>query len=166
MTEQIETTEASEEDIVTVAKVRDSLQTQMRRLKALARGDDIDARSVMHELHGTVMLLLGDIVDLIDRLEEHAEWASNEIDALQGASPTASQLNEEDADRICAFLDRVAAIGEQDDRWTDIREEALSLRGLIDDIRLTDDDEATTEDGEGDDAGDDDEAAPTNGATD
>jgi len=90
--------------------LRNDVRIQCRRLKAVAdkveKGtlEGYNVVGVLRELHGNVLPLLGDLIDFCDRLEQHASWASAEIETLRGDGENASQLSESDADRYVEFL--------------------------------------------------------------
>lgn len=131
------------EDEITLEALRQELKNQSRRLKRLADAGDVDAVAVLRELYGTALSLQGDFVEVLDRLEQHAEWASSEIDALRGSGELASQLIPEDADKIAGFVSRAIDSVLRDDQLSETDKQELEEQGrqvleLVAEVRLED----------------------------
>lgn len=150
MTEPIETEDVS------VPSVRFALKLAEARLKALGNAEDAqDGRMAMIELANTILPLASDLLVLVDRLEEHAEWATKKLDG----EIEESQLLPEDADRLQAYLQIVIDLAKDSVQSLDptsttaigfkkLMEEGAELVAFVDEIRIDDEDD---EDEEGDD---------------
>jgi hypothetical protein len=126
---------------VSVEDLRGSLKSQMRRIKKLADEGGVDTVAVLREIHQTVLPLIGDLSDLVDRLESHADWATGALNALTGDGAEASQLTPEDAERLHAYVRKTLELVIA----PDVLAEGQGLLELIDELRLEDvDDEAPT----------------------
>lgn len=152
-----------ETDDVSVPNARFALQLATTRMKALANSEEAaDGRMAISEIGNTVLPFLSDLLVLVDRLEEHAEWATKKLDG----EIEESQLLPEDADRIQAFVQIVIDLAKDSIQSLDptsttaigfkkLMDEGAELLEFVDDIRVDDDDDDEPDEGDGDDAPDD-----------
>lgn len=121
------------------------------RLKRLARSDTLTAQAVALELCSTILPLMGEQVDFIDRLEEHAEYVGDRLAAMEGES---SQLIAEDADKFEGYIEAVhqvvdASLAQMDptsqaaDSLRKLKELGDDLLESIDEMRIEDDPDET-----------------------
>lgn len=109
---------ADYDDDQPIETLQKDLEQQMRRLRQIASQDEVDPRTALTELHGTVLPLMRDILPYIVRLEDHAAWASETIEylstAVSGDDETSSQLAPVDAAKFKAFLSALIQSAEAD----------------------------------------------------
>ena len=139
------------------------IEGQMRRMKKLIEADTSPTgEDVLRTIYDTVLPLMLDHVGFTDRLEQHAEWASDEIENL-GGGEVSSRLTKEDAGRYRDYIAAVlrvcdaslAAAPEESEQATQLkilRESSLELQQLTDDIELLDDNYSGAVDGSAQDA--------------
>ena len=84
-------------------QLRAIIKREARRLAVLATNATLTPSQVLAEISHTILPLLGDTVEIMDRLENHAEWASGEIERL--GEDDESQLTAEDAARLMAYVE-------------------------------------------------------------
>lgn len=162
-TSEIDTAGVEVEETGSLAALARDIAIQRHRIKAVADKSEsgtapatLDALTVMRELHSNILPLMTDFVGFVERLEEHASWASDQITDLQDESETASQLNSEDAAKLRTFLSDVGTRlghvmvpdGLQREGLADLVSRSVELIELVDEIELTrqDDDDAQGDD--------------------
>lgn len=154
--------QTSDEDEIQLSVLEQDIKSQMRRLKSMLGGEGVSSETVLTELLHTVFPFMLDHLKLTDRLEEHAEWAGEQIDYLvSDQTPPSSQLLAEDADRFRMFIDKVVALcnatlselplGEETrSKRADLQaiaESGTELRSLVDELRVdADDDDRSADD--------------------
>ena len=137
------------EEQLSVEALTSDVATQVKKLRTICTRVEsgehqLASVEVMKELYVTVLPLVGDMLTIIGRLEDHAEWASEEIVKLGGGEQ--SQLDAEDASRLSAFLrwsiediEARAEGGEvrvEKEALVERAQEAKELLELIDEITL------------------------------
>lgn len=122
--------------------------------KNARNGADISIVDALN-LQGEVVMLLMDHLTHTKRMEDHAFWASEQLeniaDAVSGDSETSSQLHKSDAAKYVDFIDDVLIIvtericvltpegREPPDGLVKVRDKALELKKLTEDITLEED---------------------------
>lgn len=133
-------------------------------IKNARNGADVSIVDTLN-LQGEVVLLLMDHLTHTKRMEDHAVWASEQLDniadAVSGDSETSSQLHKSDADRYTSFLnealgfidDRIQVLtpegGEPPTGLVGLRQRAVDLLQLTEEITLQEESE-DEDDGDGD----------------
>ena len=152
-------------------QMRAIIKREARRLAVLAQNKELTAAQVLAEISGTVLPLLGDVNEISDRLENHAEWASGEIDRIAGDTAE-SQLLPEDAQKLDGFVDGCIEFFQQSYDHLDanqktqakellqMAEEGRQMKKLIADLVIDgpdddDDDEPDGDEPDGDEPDDD-----------
>lgn len=148
---QTEKTEAAEPEL---EELRKAVQGARARLKRLATAETLTPQALALELSGTVLPLLGESLDFIDRLEEHAEYVSEQLEAMEGLR---SQLLPDDAEKFVAYIQTVHGVADASladmDPTSPAAAGLLKLKELgdellhrIDEIRVDGDDDEEDED--------------------
>lgn len=157
---------------IDVNDLRGQLSITVARMKTMAASDTpIDPRQLCTELAENVLPVMADVATLVDRLEEHAAWATTALTDLMDEAE--SRLLPDDADRFRAFITVVTEVAKNSltglDPTSDtaqgfrkLIEEGESLSTLIDDIELDDGPDDGPQ-GDGDDDDDDDDDEPDDG---
>lgn len=150
------------EDDIQLNVLEQDIKSQMRRLKSmLSAGEGVSPETALTELLHTVFPFMLDHLKLTDRLEEHAEWAGEQIDYLvSDQTPPTSQLLPEDADRFRLFIDKVVALcnatlselplgdetAKQRADLQAIAESGTELRSFVDELRMDDGNDQSPDD--------------------
>lgn len=132
--------------------LRNDFTLCIRKLRTKAqKAEDLTAKELLVELYGNVLPMMLDLVSYVERLEDHAAWASEEIsnlsDMVDGSDEQSSQLAPVDADRYLAFLheavaDLDAQLADRDPESEHAKalgqkkERALALISTTNDVRL------------------------------
>lgn len=88
------------------------VQIAIRRYETMQKSPKLDASLVLAEMAGTVLPILGDTLAVVVALEEHASWASEELERMS-AQGTRSQLLPEDAMKFRNFIEAVVTMSEE-----------------------------------------------------
>lgn len=101
--------EASYEDDSSVMALSEDIDRQVRRLRNVAANpDQVTPAFLLGEMYGTLLPLLKDVLPYIARVEDHAGWATENLEQLgqivAGGDEDSSQLAPSDAEKIKAVL--------------------------------------------------------------
>lgn len=149
-----------------IASFIGDIDLQIGRLRRIAAGTtQVTPDLVLQELHATVLPLLKDVLPYIDRLEDHAEWASNTLEylteAVSGDTAESSQLARADALKFQQLLAANLADTELDaqeaapgskaaERAASRKARLLELQAVVEEITLEPEDSEGSDEEEND----------------
>ncbi|NIR32905.1 MAG: hypothetical protein GWN84_27145 [Gammaproteobacteria bacterium] len=150
---------------VPIESLKSDLEMQQRRYRQMRGSEAVTSDFLLGEMIGTVLPFMRDVVGYVERLEDHAEWASYNIEALNqtvsgGDDEQSSQLAQADAARFRAFfqavLEEAEAATPSEADASKVQEkikQAKAMLELVEEITLEpeepeDDDDAGESDGQ------------------